>query len=245
MGSGVNVAEIGHEMPDLDSSTDRYALRFAGPAGAYLLQVQTALVLDLVRPWPGARVLDVGGGHAQLAPPLLEAGYDVTVLASCDGALERIRRTVPAVRTAVGDLYAPPFEPMAYDVVVAVRMMAHMREWRRFVAGLCRVARQAVVVDFPTPTGVNAFAPLLFPAKRYLERDTRHFATMGRRAVRREFALNGFHSDAARPQFLLPLVVHRLLNRPAVSRAMESAGDLTLLRPLLGSPVIMRAVRMR
>lgn len=245
MGAGVNVAEVGHEMPDLESSTDRYALRFAGAAGAYLLQVQTAVMLDLLRPWPGARVLDVGGGHAQLAPPLLEAGYDVTVLASCDGALERTQRTVPAARTAVGDLCNPPFDAMAYDVVVAVRMMAHMRDWRRLVAGLCRVARHAVVVDFPTPTSVNAFAPLLFPTKRYLEPDTRRFATMGRRAVRREFALNGFHSDAAQPQFLLPLAVHRLLNRPALSRALESAADLTLLQRLLGSPIIMRAVRVR
>jgi SAM-dependent methyltransferase len=245
MGSDVNVAEIGREMSDLDSSTERYALRFAGPAGAYLLQVQTALMLDMLRPWPGARVLDVGGGHAQVAPPLLEAGYDVTVLASCEEALERMRRTVPAARTAVGDLYDPPFDPMAYDVVVAVRMMAHVRDWRRLVAGLCRVARHAVVVDFPTPTSVNAFAPLLFPAKRYLEHDTRRFATMGRRAVRREFALNGFHSDAAQPQFLLPLAVHRLLNRPALSRALESVADLTLLRRLLGSPIIMRAVRVR
>jgi SAM-dependent methyltransferase len=245
MGFDVNVAEVGRETPDLDSSTERYALRFASPAGAYLLQVQTTLMLEMLRPWPGARVLDVGGGHAQLAPPLLEAGYDVTVLASCDEALERTQRTGPAVRTAVGDLYDPPFDSMAYDVVVAVRMMAHVRDWRRLVTGLCRVARHAVVVDFPTPTSVNAFAPLLFPAKRYFEHDTRRFATMGRHAVRREFALNGFHSDAARPQFLLPLVVHRLLNRPAVSRALESAADLTLLNRLLGSPIIMRAVRIR
>ena len=53
--------------PDVETASDDYAARFAGPVGAWMLQVQERAVLELIAPWPGASVLDVGGGHAQLA----------------------------------------------------------------------------------------------------------------------------------------------------------------------------------
>jgi SAM-dependent methyltransferase len=237
------MATVCHETPDMDSSSDAYALRFDGPAGGYLLGVQMDIVLELLRPWPGAQVLDVGGGHAQLAAPLLSAGYDVTVLASCDAALHRLRRIAPAAGPAVGDLCEPPFHDRSFDIVVALRMMAHVRDWVRLVAGTCRVARHAVVVDFPTPASMNALTPLLFGAKQRCEPGTRRFAMMTCGEVRRAFRNGGFRSDVERPQFFWPMVLHRLLNRPELSRRMEKAAEQVLLRRLLGSPVIMRAVR--
>ena len=57
-------------------------MRFSGAVGHWFLQRQAQLTLELLRALPGARVLDVGGGHGQLTRPLLEAGHPVTVLAS-------------------------------------------------------------------------------------------------------------------------------------------------------------------
>jgi len=70
------------EDADVVTSSDAYARRFGGAVGSYFLERQSAAVLELVRPWPGARVLDVGGGHGQVTGPLVAAGYAVTVLGS-------------------------------------------------------------------------------------------------------------------------------------------------------------------
>ena len=53
--------------PDIASSTEGYAARFAGPVGQYLLQVQEQAVLEMLDRGPkSGRVLEVGGGHCQL-----------------------------------------------------------------------------------------------------------------------------------------------------------------------------------
>ncbi len=71
------------EDADVSSSSDDYARRFAGAVGQWFLDIQTGITLDLLRELPpAASVLDVGGGHAQVAPPLIAAGYDVTVIGS-------------------------------------------------------------------------------------------------------------------------------------------------------------------
>ena len=72
------------ETPDLVSSSDEYARRFGGPVGEYFLNVQTKIVRSFLPSPENCRVLDVGGGHAQLAVPLIADGYDVTVLGSDD-----------------------------------------------------------------------------------------------------------------------------------------------------------------
>ena len=232
------------ERPDSESSTERYALRFAGPAGEYLLGVQTRILLDLLRPWPGARVLDVGGGHAQCAAPLTRAGYRVTVLGTGESVFERPRRLCGgAVECVVGDLMDPPFGDRSFDVVVCFRMMSHVSDWRRLAAGLCRVARCGVVVDYPTPASVNALAPLLFRWKRRVEGDTRAFATMRTADVQREMVRHGFRDIEVRPQFFWPMVLHRALGRPDFSRAMEAPARALGLTRAVGSPVILRAVR--
>ncbi len=101
---------MGIETPDIASSTDDYARRFAGSAGAYLLAVQNRAILDLLTPRSGGTVLDVGGGHAQLCGPLLDAGYTVTVLGSDESCFGRVHRLYGGqVRCVKGDLLAPPF----------------------------------------------------------------------------------------------------------------------------------------
>src|SRR5688500_12863700 len=71
------------EDADISTSSDDYARRLAGPVGEWLLGMQTRVTLDLIQGLPrGAAVLDVGGGHAQPATPLIDAGYAVTVVGS-------------------------------------------------------------------------------------------------------------------------------------------------------------------
>ncbi len=59
------------EHADIETATADYASRFSGEAGKYFLDQQTAITLQLLKDYPKARVLDVGGGLAQLAEPLV------------------------------------------------------------------------------------------------------------------------------------------------------------------------------
>ena len=95
---------------DVESSSATYARRFEGPVGQWFLDVQARTTLELLRPRPGMSVLDVGGGHAQLTAPLVEAGCDVTVYGSAEGAGERVQEWVRAgrVRFRWGPLLQAP-----------------------------------------------------------------------------------------------------------------------------------------
>src|SRR5512138_1446494 len=150
--------------PDIDSSTEDYARRFAGPTGSWFLEVQERAALSLLQPWPGATVLDVGGGHGQLAGPLARRGYRVTVMGSDESCSTRIADLVQTglVRFTTGDLLRLPFPDRSFDLVVSFRILGHVPAWPELVAELTRVADKAVLLDFASTRSVNFLAPLLF-----------------------------------------------------------------------------------
>ncbi len=237
--------EAGAEQADVASSSDDYATRFAGPTGAWMLDVQAQRTLELLTPWRGGSVLDVGGGHNQLAPPLTAAGHRVKVLGSREACGERVRRVFSEAQVpfVTGDILDPPFPDRSFDAVLAFRLMAHVADWPRLVRGLCRVARHAVIVDFAATRSLNAIAAPLFEAKKRVERNTRPFALQSRGDVAGVFREAGFPHVTLRPQFALPMVVHRVLRSPGASRALEAPLRWAGVTRWLGSPVVMRATR--
>lgn len=235
----------GRETPDLDSSTDAYAARFAGPAGRYLLDVQTRAVLRLLEPFRGATVLDVGGGHAQLALPLAGRGHRVTIVGSHPDCARRPMALLGPGRFAFisADLIDLPLAPRSYDVVACFRILPHVSDWRKLLVSLCRVARRAVLVDYPIPSGFNALAPALFGLKKRYEGNTRLYTTIPRRDLLATLRAEGFSSTRSYPQFFFPMVVHRAVKRPALSRTLEALPRGVGLTALWGSPVITLARR--
>ena len=163
------------EDADVESSSEMYARRFAGPVGQWFLQLQARLTLQCLAGLPaGSTVLDVGGGHAQLAPPLLEAGYRVTVVGSDVSCGARLLPLTSEGRCTfdVADLLALPYPDRAFDAVLCFRMLAHSIDWTRLVRELCRVARHRVVVDYPARRSVNVASEALFKLKSSVERGT-------------------------------------------------------------------------
>jgi len=233
------------ETADIESSSDDYARRFSGPSGAWMLAVQEHGFLDLLSGHPGITVLDVGGGHGQLALPLARGGWPVTVVASDPSCRHRIEAAVKAglLRFVVGDLLRLPFPDQSFDTVVSVRMLTHCRRWEEFVGELCRVARRAVIVDYPTSESANRIAPALFGAKRKLEGNTRLWRLFRHREVEEAFTAAGFAVAGRRPQFFLPMVAHRILRLLPVSKALEDAAAALGLTRRWGSPVILEARR--
>jgi ubiquinone/menaquinone biosynthesis C-methylase UbiE len=231
------------ETPDIETASDAYAQRFAGAAGRYMLAEQDAAIRAVLADWNGGSVLDVGGGHGQITPLLRSLARDVLVFGSDASSLERVRREFPDCATATGDLLTLPFEPRSFDVVVAVRLLPHVRNWPRLLSELCRVARSAVVVDYPRPTGFNRLTPLLFPLKKRLEGNTRHYRNFRDAELDEVLRVCGFEPRARRAQFLLPMVVHRRARGFAPLRGLERAAQLLRLTHALGSPVVLRADR--
>ncbi len=230
------------ETADIHTSSDEYAARFAGPAGAWMLAVQERLARGLLRDFAGASLLDVGGGHGQLAVPLGRAGWKVTVLGSAESCRHRLREAEAAGHCTfqVGNVIALPFPDRSFDVVLCFRLLTHCERWPELVRELCRVARRAVIVDYPTGQSLNAVAPALFGAKRKFEKNTRTWRLFRHREVFAEFARSGFAPAAVRKQFFLPMVLHRMLKFRALSAGLEGLCRALGLTRRWGTPVIAR-----
>lgn len=235
------------EEPDVETSSDAYARRFAGSVGAWFLDVQARLTLELLRPWPGARVLDVGGGHAQTVGPLTEAGHRVTVYGSAPACAERLRPWLADGRAEFrsGELLGLPFAAHAFDVVLSYRLLPHVARWRELLVELARVARHAVVVDYPTRRSVNAVADVFFGLKKGVEGDPRAYTVFRDAEITETLGAAGLRATARRPQFFFPMALHRALGRAGASRACEGVASALGLVRALGSPVIVRAEHVR
>jgi ubiquinone/menaquinone biosynthesis C-methylase UbiE len=235
-----------HEDADISTSSDDYASRFTSAVGHWFIETQTRTTLDLLSALRvGSSVLDVGGGHAQITPPLIEAGYEVTVAGSDPACSARLRSWLEAKRCRfqVADLRALPFADSSFDAVVCLRLLPHSVSWRRLIGELCRVARCSVLIDYPSVRSANIVSQEFFRLKRNIELNTRRFMTFTPSEIRGAFGDNGFIVRAERPQFLVPMVLHRVANRASLSKAAELAGRVLGLTRWLGSPIIARADR--
>jgi SAM-dependent methyltransferase len=235
------------ETADVDSSSEQYAKRFAGPIGAWFLQRQTELTLAALAGLPaGASVLDVGGGHAQVAPPLAEAGYRVTVVGSDPSCGRRLAPWTSAGRCRfdVADLQQLPYRDASFDAVICYRLLAHSVNWTRLIRELCRVAARRVIVDYPSRRSVNVISRRLFDMKRSIEGVmTRRFSLFAPEEIAGAFASAGFRVGTQAPEFLMPMVLYRLAGSVRFARVAEWPGRVSGLTRRFGSPVIVRADR--
>ena len=233
------------EAADIETSSDAYAGRFSGATGQWILAVQERITLAMLEVAPKLTILDVGGGHGQLALPLCRLGYDVTVLGSAESCRKRIAEAVDGgrCRFVTGNVVNLPFPDGSFDVAIAFRLLTHCEAWQTLIRELCRVARSSVIVEYPTNEGVNAIAPALFAAKKKLEGNTRTWRPFRHAEVETEFREHGFVPEQRTPQFFLPLVLHRVLHCRTLSAAMEGVCHGMGLTRRWGSPVILQLKR--
>ncbi len=231
------------KQPDVETASSRYGTRFKGQTGEWLLQVQEQHLFSLLAPWQGASILDVGGGHGQYTKRLVQAGYAVTVLGSAPEADGQVRTLVASgeCEYLVGDLLDLPVADNSFDIVISFRLLPHLEDWRGFIGEAARVARNAVILDFPVLHSFNIFYPLLFWLKRACEGNTtRTFQVFKEKEVVEEFKKVGFFPSSRRPEYFFPMVIHRLLHAPSVSMSIEKACSSATLTRRFGSPVVLR-----
>ena len=235
--------------PDVETASDAYARRFGGPVGAYFLERQAAAVARLL-PSPGAagrRALDVGGGHGQLTPLLLQQGFDVWVQGSAPSCRHRLRNLMlqhgGRVHFVTSNLWTLPFAERSFDLVLGICLLAHVERWEALLAEMARVCRRRLLVEYSPILSANMFDRWLFPLKRKIETDTRPYFCYSSRQLSRALRELGFVSFSSEKQFFLPMVVHRALKRPGISSPLEACSRSLGMTWMLGAPVILLAER--
>ncbi|MEB3282419.1 MAG: class I SAM-dependent methyltransferase [Lyngbya sp.] len=228
------------ETADIETSSEGYASRFSGTVGTWMLNIQTEATLQMLQAYPQATVLDVGGGHGQITAPLIANNYQVTVLGSAEVCQARIQPWLDNNRCAfqVGNVLDLPYPDNAFDVVISYRFLAHVTQWQKFLFELARVAKTAVIIDYPTVQSVNAIAPYLFKFKKRLEGNTRRFICYQEAELQGYLKSRGLQLTERYPQFLFPMVVHRMLKSPSISSTLEQSVRSLKLTHFFGSPVI-------
>lgn len=235
------------ETADIETSSDDYARRFTGKVGNWFLKVQEEATLRMLQPYPAAKILDVGGGHGQLTPALIQKGYQVTVLGSHNVCQARIQTFVEqqVCTFEVGNVLDLPYSNQAFDVVLSYRLLPHVTQWQRFLSELTRVARKAVILDYPEIRSVNYIAPRLFGFKKRLEGNTRPFTCYRESQLLAVVNPLGFVRADRYPEFFLPMVLHRIGRSPTLSALLENLCRQIGLTTVFGSPVILKLVSER
>ena len=233
------------EQADIETASAEYAARFAGAAGEFFIKRQKDTVLNILRDLPKARILDVGGGHAQLAEPLVQGGFEVTVTGSDDSCRQRLLQRISPLdfEYVTCDSLQLPFEDRSFDVVMAFGLFSQVRMWRELLKELSRVAGECIIFDYSDRRSVNILYDRLFDLKKRLEGNTRPFHLYTRTEILQQLQANGFGKPVVIPQYVFPMVMHRKLNSHRFSRLLEGASKVLGLSGCFGSPIIVRSNR--
>ena len=235
--------------PDIETSTEGYARRFSGGVGRYFLQTQEQTIQKLLIKSADSAplsILELGGGHLQLAPGLAQAGYRVVVHSSSLACLaSRLVKDAEAnpLRFVVGSLKQLPFPPRSFDIVIAVRLVAHVEDWQTLLGVMSSLARRQVIIDYAPLSSFNLLTPLLFPLKQKIEKYTRPYYCHWGSDLRKEFKKLGFANVVERKQFFLPMGIHRALSWAKFSEISEGLAERVGLTSRFGSPSILSALR--
>lgn len=221
------------------------AMRFGGPIGALIAESQERVLLEFLGDVRGRTIVDVGTGTGRAALSLAARGARVRGLDASAEMLAVARRRADAagldVEFTTGDAHALPLETASTDVAVSLRVLMHTPGWDRCIGELCRVAREAVVVDFPSASSVAALQSIARRAG--LARHREAYRVFRLRAVKAAFAAQGFAVTRVHRQFVLPIALHKAVGVPAFTRTAERALRAVGMLRLFGSPVTVLAVR--
>lgn len=250
----VSFSSIEHTInPDTFTSSEEYAARFAGAVGEWFLAEQARIVTGLLtRPDDAPlSILELGGGHCQLTPTLVKLGHTVTVHGSDQISLQlsNSRFSDPRVNYVLApvDGLSRSIANSSYDIVIAVRLIPHVVDWRRLLGQMAQIATKQIIFDFASSRSINFLSPLVFQFKRQVEGNTRPYFCHSSGEIRQELVKLGLPICREQGQFVWPMGLHRVLGKATKSvipsRVLESAADVLRLRTSFGSPVLVSARR--
>ncbi len=223
------------------------ARRFGGPIGALVAAGQARVLLQMAGDVRNRRVLDVGTGTGRAAILLARAGAKVAGVDASDQMLAVARSRAAAERLdlsfGIGDAHALTFGDASFEVVVCLRLLMHVPDWRRAVAELCRVAAKRVIVDYPSARSLAALESLGRSALHVVRPKTEAYRVFTDRAIDAAFRASGFEVRRRRRQFVLPIALHKAVNSRRFTDRSERWLERMGLLTRLGSPVTIVAER--
>jgi ubiquinone/menaquinone biosynthesis C-methylase UbiE len=165
-----------HVMPDgalFDDWPDRYDRWFTTPIGGLVQQTEARLVLDVLRPAPGEKILDAGCGTGVFTLDYLAAGAFVVGLdVSAPMLAAAVRKTAGLPFVAVqGDMVRLPFVDGQFDKAVSVTALEFIADGKKAVDELFRVTRPGGLVVVGT---LNRLGPWAARRRAKTERGEKH-----------------------------------------------------------------------
>lgn len=143
-----------------DDWPERYDAWFESPIGKLVKRYETEVVLELLEPRPGERILDAGCGTGLFTADLLDHGAYVVGL---DLSLSMLRRGIqrgkgrPFLGLAA-DMRLLPFGDESFDKTVSVTAIEFIEDARKAVEELFRVTRPGGVVVVATLNSLSPWA---------------------------------------------------------------------------------------
>lgn len=143
-----------------DDWPERYDRWFETPVGAAVLRYESELVLDLLRPAGGERILDAGCGTGIFTREFARRG---SALFGLDISFAMIRRAAAKAAphplpSVTADMLHLPFADETFDKAVSVAALEFVTEERRAVSELFRVTRRGGTVVVATLNSLNEWA---------------------------------------------------------------------------------------
>jgi ubiquinone/menaquinone biosynthesis C-methylase UbiE len=143
-----------------DDWPERYDLWFDTPVGKAVLKYEVALVLDLLRPVRGEKILDAGSGTGIFTREFLVRGADVVGLDISLAMLRwaKVKNEAFSHRMVTADMALLPFADGVFDKTVSVTALEFIEDEKRAVAGLFRVTKPGGIVVVATLNSLSPWA---------------------------------------------------------------------------------------
>ena len=144
-----------------DEWPERYDRWFETPVGKAVLQYESELTLDLLRPGQGEKILDAGSGTGIFSREFLRRGAKVVGLdISFAMLLYAARKAVQGQAYAgiAADMAALPFADGSFDKTVSVAALEFVADEKQAVAELFRVTKPGGAIVVATLNSLSPWA---------------------------------------------------------------------------------------